>query len=455
LITGPVLPLPPEGEHTVAVSTRAGTEDRRFTWPALPWDIGTGGNFVVVRARYLAVGGNDERLGTGSRGRAGNDVDLFYRLLRAGVVAAYDPGFLVQHQRATPEERRQRRWSYGFGLGACVAKWLRDGDRYALVALASWVRLRLSLARRGRPLDEARVLLGTVAGLLYGARLTSAAPPADVHEPKPLGGMPGRRQLSAITRPIRAAAELIDPSPAMLARRTTRVPVPPLTFISIYRRAHADRVAAIVSDLPKDTRVALWSLDEHDPRLAHHTVGCGPGARVGLLNRLAEECATNGWLLLSDDDVVFPAGGVTNLLAAASMAGLDVCQPSHAISSIANWRFTRSHRLSIVRETRFVESGPTVLFSPRGRDASFPLPSPDGMGWGLEATWGDPRLELRLGIVDAVRIRHVGAVAVTYDRATEEARGAEALLALGLREWPELQKTSRVWRPWRRGPRWS
>src|SRR5687768_10981862 len=30
LVTGPVLPLPPEGNRTVAVSTRAGTEDRVF-----------------------------------------------------------------------------------------------------------------------------------------------------------------------------------------------------------------------------------------------------------------------------------------------------------------------------------------------------------------------------------------------------------------------------------------
>src|SRR5205823_3049799 len=69
LVTGPVLALPAEGDRTIAVSTRTSMEPRSFTWPALPWDVGTGGNFAVVRQRYLDVGGNDERLGTGTRGR--------------------------------------------------------------------------------------------------------------------------------------------------------------------------------------------------------------------------------------------------------------------------------------------------------------------------------------------------------------------------------------------------
>jgi GT2 family glycosyltransferase len=173
LVTGPVFPLPPEGNRTIAVSTRTSTTARVFTWPAMPWDVGTGGNFAVLRQRYLDVGGNDERLGTGTPGRAGNDLDLFYRLLRSGVPAAYDPGMIVHHRRSTVDERRTRRWGYGFGVGACVGKWMRGGDRYALVVLAHWIRMRARHARRTRSPEELQVLGGTVAGILYGLRLTS------------------------------------------------------------------------------------------------------------------------------------------------------------------------------------------------------------------------------------------------------------------------------------------
>lgn len=175
LLGGRILPLPPVGDRVVAVSSRTSEERAEHRWPAPAWTIGSGGNFAVRRDRYLGVGGNDERLGTGTVGRAGNDIDLFHRLLRDGAVARYEPDLVVQHERATVEERRARRGSYGFGVGACVGRWLRDGDRWAWQALLRWLRLRAGELKRKRSLaaagDEARVLAGTVRGLVYGLRL--------------------------------------------------------------------------------------------------------------------------------------------------------------------------------------------------------------------------------------------------------------------------------------------
>jgi hypothetical protein len=147
----------------------------------LPWQVGTGGNFSVTRSGYLAVGGNDERLGTGAAGRAGNDLDLFHRLLRAGVEVRFEPDLLVLHERASPAQHAARRWTYGFGVGACVAAWLRERDRSALRVLGAWVGLRtrrLVRARRpGAALDEVRVLLGTLHGLWHGTRMGPRIPP--------------------------------------------------------------------------------------------------------------------------------------------------------------------------------------------------------------------------------------------------------------------------------------
>jgi glycosyltransferase involved in cell wall biosynthesis len=174
LVGGRILPLPPSGDRVVAVASRTSERAGEYRWPALPWLVGSGGNFAVRRERYLQVGGNDERLGTGSAGRAGNDIDLFYRVMRDGGVARYDPALLVHHERSTVAERRARRGSYGFGVGACVGRWLRDGDRWAWRVLGSWFRLRARSARRRRSIaalaEEARVVGGTALGLVYGLR---------------------------------------------------------------------------------------------------------------------------------------------------------------------------------------------------------------------------------------------------------------------------------------------
>lgn len=174
LLGGRILSLPPEGDRVVAVSSRTREVALEARWPELPWRIGSGGNYAVWRARYLEVGGNDERLGTGAPGQAGNDIDLFYRLLRAGCVARYEPALLVHHERATLSERRSRRGSYGFGIGACVGLWLRGGDRWAWHALAVWVAHRARLVRRRRTAgaleEEVMVLIGTLRGLWFGLR---------------------------------------------------------------------------------------------------------------------------------------------------------------------------------------------------------------------------------------------------------------------------------------------
>jgi glycosyltransferase involved in cell wall biosynthesis len=174
LLTGRVLPQPARGDRTAAVSTRDSTVGAEWTRPPMPWHIGTGGNYAVTRAAYDAVGGNDERLGTGTPGRGANDLDLFYRLIDSGVLARYEPRLVVNHERSTVAEYQSRRFSYGFGLGAMAGLWLRAGRLRAVRLLAGWLRLRARVAmerrRTGGVRQEIRVLLGTAAGLGYGLR---------------------------------------------------------------------------------------------------------------------------------------------------------------------------------------------------------------------------------------------------------------------------------------------
>jgi hypothetical protein len=178
LLTGRVLPLPASDPGLVPVSTRTSTERLDFAVPTDPWWIGSGNNFAVRRSAFDAVGGCDLRLGPGTPGRGGLDMDLFYRLVRAGTLARYEPGAVVLHEQKPRSERRSRRPDYGFGMGACCMLWRQDGDRDALTVLRRWLRFRGGLllrgartAQPGMVYEEALMLLGTVRGIAYAQRL--------------------------------------------------------------------------------------------------------------------------------------------------------------------------------------------------------------------------------------------------------------------------------------------
>jgi GT2 family glycosyltransferase len=183
LVAGRVLPLGPPSPGTYAVSSRVSTDAREFVGKDLPWHVGSGNNFAVRREWFERIGGCDERLGPGAALRGGLDMDLFYRLLRAGGRARYEPGILVLHERATLEGRLSRRSAYGFGMAAAIAIWLRDGDLFAWKVLGAWLRMRSALllralarGRRRTAHEEALVLRGTMQGLVQGFLTTRREP---------------------------------------------------------------------------------------------------------------------------------------------------------------------------------------------------------------------------------------------------------------------------------------
>lgn len=180
---GRVLPLGPDVPGLYPVASRTSVVPRTFDRAALPWDVGSGNNFAFAREWYQRVGGCDERLGPGSRGRGAVDIDLFYRLVRAGARVRYEPDALVFHERKPRSERLERRIPYGYGMGACCTLWLRDGDRRGLGVLGRWVRMRGGMLARAAvrrrwltAYEETLVLAGTVRGVGYGLRVRSPGP---------------------------------------------------------------------------------------------------------------------------------------------------------------------------------------------------------------------------------------------------------------------------------------
>lgn len=176
-VTGRVMPLGPPSPGLYAVSSRTSTEAREYRGRALPWLVGTGANCSFSSEWYSRVGGYDERLGAGSPGLAGEDMDFTYRLLRAGARIRYAPQAIVYHERQSLNRRIATGFSYGYGMGAFCGIWLARRDGYPLRILGQAVLDRgRSLARDVRRGEwnmayrQSGYLFGLVRGLAYGLR---------------------------------------------------------------------------------------------------------------------------------------------------------------------------------------------------------------------------------------------------------------------------------------------
>ena len=85
--------------------------------------FGAGCNMAFCRDMLIKLGGFDEALDTGAPLPGGGDLDIFYRVIRAGYVLVYEPRYLIyhQHRRETAKLRHQY-WTWGLGLMAFIIK---------------------------------------------------------------------------------------------------------------------------------------------------------------------------------------------------------------------------------------------------------------------------------------------------------------------------------------------
>jgi len=106
-----------------------------------PFAFGVGANMAARRSAITAIGGFDERLGAGASLRAGEDVDLWWRLLAAGWEGAYLPNARVTHVQWRSEGRALGlSYGYGLGAGALSMKAIRGGrpEAWALLRRRLW-----------------------------------------------------------------------------------------------------------------------------------------------------------------------------------------------------------------------------------------------------------------------------------------------------------------------------
>lgn len=159
-------------------------------FPFTPGMFGSGNNVAFRAADLRRAGGYDEALGPGMPTGAGEDLDLFLRLVLAGESLCYEPAAVVYHDhRDTYAELANQLQSYGRGLTALLTKSALQHPGHARLILA---RLPQGIAEVFRPGSRknsrrkrdfpyrliARELLGMVEGPLAYARARRLVRPA-------------------------------------------------------------------------------------------------------------------------------------------------------------------------------------------------------------------------------------------------------------------------------------
>ena len=185
-VTGPVLPLELATRAQIEFERLGGfghrfqkirfgaTQPGNDLYPCGPGIFGAGCNMAFRRDVLLRLGGFDEALDTGAPLPGGGDLDMFYRLVRAGHVIVTEPRCLVLHEHRRAYERlRHQLWTWGLGFMAFVAKSYRaePSQRAKFRRLIVWwaARAAAMLARRIRGGDAPPVDL-VLAELAGGAR---------------------------------------------------------------------------------------------------------------------------------------------------------------------------------------------------------------------------------------------------------------------------------------------
>jgi glycosyltransferase involved in cell wall biosynthesis len=135
-LTGQVLPLACATEAQLLFEARGGFR-RGFTkmrWgqegaglapfhPCNAGSFGAGCNMVLKTELLRRLGGFDEALDTGPPLPGGGDLDIFYRVIRAGWPLVYEPAMMVRHEhRRDLQALRRQYWSWGLGFMAFLSK---------------------------------------------------------------------------------------------------------------------------------------------------------------------------------------------------------------------------------------------------------------------------------------------------------------------------------------------
>jgi hypothetical protein len=122
------------------------------------------------------------------------------------------------------------------------------------------------------------------------------------------------------------------------------------------------------------------------------------------------------WVVITDDDIAFPENFMDEFVFLSEHYNFKIAQPAHNFVSYTTFSVTRRHWNSIARITNYVEIGPIFILHRDVFSKTMPFPEAS-MGWGIDISWSMLARELgwRIGIIDALPIRHLRPVGKNYD----------------------------------------
>jgi GT2 family glycosyltransferase len=162
-----------EAGHGQSVSMQR-TEPARFVSPEHIDDLGHGANLAVRRAAFEQAGLFDELLGPGADLRAAEDVDMYWRLLRAGWQGRLVPESVVLHE-SWKDMRTMLRdyYGYGFGRGAITVKARALGatiDYPTIPGAVRWIGRSIAKGFEREAFNKLVMTVGQVAGTMKARR---------------------------------------------------------------------------------------------------------------------------------------------------------------------------------------------------------------------------------------------------------------------------------------------
>jgi hypothetical protein len=160
-----------------------------------------------------------------------------------------------------------------------------------------------------------------------------------------------------------------------------------------------------------------------------------PAGKFANINRAisTRDLGQYDWLLIVDDDIELSRHFLDVFLHLAHTHELQLAQPAHRYRSHKSFLITERHWGALVRRTGYVECGPVSLFHRETFPEIIPFP-PLRWSWGIDVSWADlaKRRDWKVGIIDAVPIRHLRPVGGSYSTSAANDEAADFLRSKGI-----------------------
>ena len=187
--TGPVLPYELDTRAQIVFEEMGGFGNNfnrvRFgrekadssSYPCGAGMFGCGCNMVFRRQALIELGGFDDALDTGAPLPGGGDLDMFYRIVRAGYPLVSEPRLMVFHQhRREYKKLRHQMWTWGLGSMAYISKtYQTDASQRSIIRRWVWwwaayqaSKILVPFLRKSRNSWPIDMVIAEVAGGVVG-----------------------------------------------------------------------------------------------------------------------------------------------------------------------------------------------------------------------------------------------------------------------------------------------